>query len=154
MRIKKNYIAIFAITILAAATGSYFTSQGMDWYDGLNLPELAPDGRLIGTVWTIIYTLSALSVILFWNSPRKENFLAITILFVVNAALNVLWSFLFFTLHLIWWAFLEMILLNLVNLALILLLWRYNKKSALLLIPYFIWVSFASYLTYLIGLLN
>jgi tryptophan-rich sensory protein len=126
----------------------------MGWYDSLRLPAIAPDGSVIGLVWTVIYILSTIAAILFWNSPRGKNFMLIAGLFLFNAFLNMFWSFLFFTLHLFWWAIAEMVLLNLVNLALILLLWKYNRKSAILLVPYFLWVFFATYLAYLIGSLN
>lgn len=154
MKIKANYVIIFAITFLVAAVGSYLTSKGMNWYDTLTLPEIAPDGAFIGTVWTIIYFLSAVSAILFWNSERRKNFELIAILFWVNAFLNVIWSFLFFTAHFLFLPIVEMILLNITNAALIYFLWNYRRVSAYLLFPYFIWVSFATYLAYLIYSLN
>lgn len=154
MRIKTNYISISLITFFVAAVGSRLTSAGMDWYDGLRLPAAAPDGGIIGLMWTVIFILSTVSAILFWNASRKRHFMIIAGLFLLNAFLNVFWSFLFFTLHLFWWAVAEMLLLNLVNLALIILLWKYDRRSAVLLVPYFIWVSFATWLAYSIGLMN
>lgn len=154
MKIKSNYIAISAITVFVAGFGSWLTSGGMDWYDTLTLPMIAPDGAFIGTVWTVIYILSTISAILFWNSGRKKNFELIAGLFLFNAFLNIFWSFLFFTAHFLLLPVIEMILLNFINLALIYLLWNYQKKSAYLLIPYFVWVSFATYLAYSIYSLN
>lgn len=154
MQIKTNYIVIFSITIIVAVVGSWLTAMGMGWYNNLNLPSIAPAGSFIGLVWTVIFILSTASAILFWNSPRGKDFKIIIGLFILNAFLNVLWSFLFFALHLFWWAIAEMILLNLVNLLLIALLWKYNRKSAILLVPYFLWVSFATYLAYSVASLN
>lgn len=154
MRIKTNHIAISLITFFVAVVGSRLTFAGLGWYDNLKLPAIAPDGSVIGLVWTVIYTLSTIAAILFWNTPRGKNFTIIALLFLFNAFLNMLWSLLFFTLHSFLWAIVEMVLLNLVNLVLIALLWKYNRKSAILLVPYFLWVSFATYLAYLIGSLN
>ncbi|MDD3190752.1 MAG: tryptophan-rich sensory protein [Candidatus Pacebacteria bacterium] len=151
---KKNYFSIPLITIIVAVTGSYFTAQGMGWYDGLILPEIAPGGGFIGAVWTVIFFFSTLSALLFYNAPRKKLFSIIVILFIANAIFNVLWSFLFFTLHLFWQAIVEMIILNVLNLLLIKFLWNYKRLSALLLVPYFVWVCFATYLAYLIAVGN
>jgi len=151
---KKNYFSIPLITIIVAVVGSHFTVQGMSWYDSLSLPEIAPGGGFIGAVWIVIFFLSTLSAILFYNAPRKRFFSIILILFIANAIFNVLWSFLFFTLHLFWQSIVEMIILNIFNLLLIKLLWNYKKSSAVLLIPYFFWVCFATYLAYLIAIGN
>lgn len=154
MRIKANHVAISAITVFVAGFGSWLTSGGMDWYDTLTLPMIAPDGAFIGSAWTIIFFLSTISAILFWNTERKKNFELIAGLFLANAFLNVFWSFLFFTAHFLFWPIVEMIILNLTNVALVYFLWHYKRTSAYLLMPYFIWVSFATYLAYLIYSLN
>jgi tryptophan-rich sensory protein len=154
MQIKTNYIVIPLITIAVAGVGSWLTSMGMDWYDNLNLPAIAPAGSFIGLVWTVIFILSTISAIMFWNAPRGKNFKIIVGLFLSNAVLNVLWSFLFFTLHIFWWSIFEMIILNVVNLSLIILLYKNYRKSSLLLIPYFLWVTFATYLAYTVAVLN
>lgn len=155
MKIKLNYFVIPIITIFTALSGSLLTSGGMGWYKTINLPEIAPAGSFIGSVWTIIFILSAWSVIIFWNKREdNKNTKIIITLFIVNALLNIFWCFLFFGVHLIGWSIIEMILLNLVNLSLIILLWKKYLFSAMLLTPYFIWVSFATYLAYSIWKLN
>ena len=72
----------------------------------------------------------------------------------MNAILNVGWSYLFFVLHRPGWAILEMTILNLTTIFLVIWLWRKTIWSAILLVPYVVWVTFATYLTYLIWLLN
>jgi tryptophan-rich sensory protein len=154
MKIKANYFSIVLLVLVVAAVGSLLTSMGLGWYAGLRLPSIAPAGSFIGLVWTIIFILSAVAIILFWNAPRRKNFQLIVGLFLLNGLLNVGWSLVFFTWHQLWWALPEMLLLNLTNLALIYYLWRYERRSALLLVPYFLWVSFATYLAYRIATLN
>ena len=152
---KINYFIIPLITIAVAYFGGIVTSNGLEWYYGLNLPSIAPEGSFIGLMWAIIYILTTISTLIVWNKLKKDkDFKLIIGLFVANAFLNWLWSYLFFGIHFIITAFLEMIILNIVNLILILLLWKKNIKASLLLTPYFLWVCFATYLTYLIMIGN
>lgn len=152
---KPNYFVIPLIVLATAVSGSWITGQGLAWYGTVNLPAIAPAGSFIGGVWTVIFILSAIAALLFWNKKSKKgNYRLIAFLFVLNAALNVFWSSLFFGQHLLGWAIVEMIALNLVNLTLIVLLWKKHLWSAILLLPYFLWVSFATYLAYLIWSIN
>jgi tryptophan-rich sensory protein len=75
-------------------------------------------------------------------------------LFLVNAFFNAYWCYLFFTKALINEAFIEMFLLNGTTITLIILLWNKSRKAATLLIPYVLWVSFATFLTYSIKIIN
>lgn len=156
--LKVNYLLTPLGVLSVSLIGGYFTGGGMDWYDAINLPSFTSHGSVIGIVWTIIFILSAISILLFSNNSktnRKSLFFYIIIsLFVLNGILNVFWSVLFFSWHLIFWSVIEMLFLNFVNLVLILMLWRGYKSSAILLIPYFLWVAFATYLAYSIYLLN
>ncbi len=154
MRIKTNYITIPLITIAIALLGRYFVSRGLDWYGSLQLPAGTPDARIVGAAWTIVYFFAALSALIFWNARGKKTFVFILVLFTANAILNVLWNVIFFIEHSFMAALAEMTVLNLINFILIILLWGYDKRSSALLLPYFFWVAYASYLTYQIILLN
>ncbi len=155
---KPNYIIIPLITILTSVTGSFFTSQGMDWYKTINLPAWTPEGSFIGGVWTTIFILTTISALIVWNKSSKTPFnkrlRRIIIIFIANAALNVFWSFLFFTSHLIGLAVLEAVLLDISVIILIILIWPISKLASILLLPYAGWVAFATYLTYVIWTLN
>ena len=152
---RLSYFIIPIITIIAALKGSYLTSNGMAWYNTLNLPSIAPPGSFIGIVWTIIFILSTISALIFWQkSPRNKRFKWVTALFLINAFLNVFWSYLFFTQHLILWAIIEMIVLNLTVIVLVLLLWRISKWASILLLPYALWVAFATFLATKVFMLN
>ncbi len=152
---KINYIVISLITIAVAYFGGIITTSGLTWYYGLNLPSIAPAGSFIGSAWTIIYILTTISALIVWNKLKKDkDFKLIVGLFILNAFLNWFWTYLFFGLNFIYTALLEMIVLNIVNLYLILILRKKNLTASVLLIPYFLWVCFATYLTYLILTLN
>ncbi len=154
--IKPNYVIIPLLVIIVSVVGSFFTSQGVnDWYQTLKLPSWTPSGEVIGLVWTVIFVLTAISALIFWNTSRKTStFGIIVLIFLVNGFLNILWSYIFFDLNLILVAFFEAILLCLSTVALIILLWPVSKTASLLLFPYAAWVGFASYLTLTIWQLN
>lgn len=153
---KLYFIIIPLITILTSGLGSFFTSKGLEsWYKNINLPSFTPPGSTIGLVWTTIFILATVSAILVWGKKMpisKRQIIAIA--FIVNAFLNILWSYLFFGQHLLLAAFFEALVLEISVLVLIYLLYPISKISAFLLIPYSVWVLFASYLTYLVWLLN
>ncbi|MFA7702803.1 MAG: TspO/MBR family protein [Patescibacteria group bacterium] len=155
LKFKPNYIIIPLITILVAAIGNLITSMGMSWYNSLNFPAFVPSGSFIGLVWTIIFILTTISALRFYNKfDNSPNFTVISLLFFNNAFLNIFWSSLFFGAHQMGAALIEILVLNIVNLALIILLWKKHLISALLLLPYFIWVCVATYLNYSLWIIN
>ena len=151
---KLNYLIIPVLVLAVAVLGSWFTNLGMDWYNASNLPSFAPAGAIIGLVWTIIFILSAIVIIRWWNAKRDKSFHLVTSLLVINGLLNALWCYLFFTLHLVGASIIEMLVLELTVLALIGLLWKKHRVSAILFIPYGVWVIFASFLAWSFYLLN
>lgn len=152
---KLNYLLIPLIVAFVTAFGSWLTSGGMAWYKTVRLPEWTPPGSFIGAMWTVIFILTAISLIIIWNSfSRDSAFRMIISLFTVNAALNVFWSYLFFNQHLIGWATLEAGILALSVFGLIYLIWPISMTAASLLFLYAGWSSFATYVSYSIWILN
>lgn len=152
---KINYIIIPIIVFLVSFLGGQVTGSGMDWYKTIKLPSWTPPGWVIGLVWTFIFIFAAVSIILFWNLELKPNYFYLVIgLFALNGFFNILWSYLFFGQHLIGLAVIEAFLLGLSVLALILSIWPFSISAASLLIPYCVWVFFATYLTYSVWFLN
>ena len=141
---------------LAGIIGSVFTANSVrTWYVDINKPDFNPPGWIFGPVWITLYTLMGLAAYLVWKN-RADSHIAkyATILFFVHLAFNTLWSILFFGLRNPAWAFFEIIILWLMILALIALYYQVNKTSALLLVPYILWVSFAAVLNFYIWRLN
>lgn len=154
---KIAYLVIFLIVFWVSALGSAFTNVGVDtWYDALIKPALIPPDWVFGVAWTVIYILTAWSVCLLWRSkPRNHLWRHLVLLFIFNAALNIYWSQLFFGMGEIKLALIEMIALNLITIiTAIMLWWRKLKLASILLLPYILWVTFATYLTWEILLLN
>lgn len=152
---RAAYIVIPLITLLVSSIGSYITSNGMGWYRTIRLPDWTPPGSVIGGVWTTIFILTTISVLLVWTKfPRTSRFQWIIGLFILNAILNVGWSALFFGLHMMTAAAWEAGILAANVLVLIFLIWAGSRLAAGLLIPYFLWVCFATFLTATIAGMN
>jgi benzodiazapine receptor len=148
-------IAIAAAAALAVALlGGLMTDIG-PWYRSLQKPSWQPPDWAFGPAWTVIYALAAISGVIAWrdaNSQQQRE--TMLMLFALNAFLNVLWSLLFFRLRRPDWALFEVGLLWLSVLLLIVVLGRYSRTAALLLVPYLLWVSFASTLNWATARLN
>ncbi|MFA6215499.1 MAG: TspO/MBR family protein [Patescibacteria group bacterium] len=152
---KLNYLLIPLAVFAVGAWGSFITNGGLGWYSKIKLPSYTPAGSVIGTVWTVIFILTMISVLIVWNRHfDQKNFWLIIILFAINGGLNIFWSYLFFGLHLLGPAAFEAGLLGLSVIALVILIWPFSLAAAILLLPYAGWVSFAAYLTYTIWNLN
>jgi tryptophan-rich sensory protein len=149
------YAAVVLGVLAVAAGGSYFTELGLPWYYALRLPAIAPPGGVIGVAWTLIYLLCIASLIL-WISQaeRSPRFYLVIWLAVLNGVLNALWCFMFFTMHWIGAAIVEMLLLEATVVALIVLMWRKRILAAVLFIPYALWLLFATWLAWSFWQLN
>lgn len=155
MKLKFNYLLIPTLVAATSLAGSWFTDQGMDWYQTLEKPAITPPGWFIGLVWTIIYILTAWFALKFWNQAEREKiFWWVAGLLGLNAFLNAGWSYLFFYKGMIWAAFFEMIILGASVYLIIFFAQKQLKKAAYLLYPYLIWVGFATFLTWQILVLN
>ena len=142
---------IFAIVICQAAgiIGSFFTLAAMPtWYAALTKPSFNPPSWVFGPVWTILYTLMGISLYLVWKNKSAVK------LFVWQLIANSLWSIIFFGMKNIPLALIEIIILLVLIFATIMKFYKINKAAAYLLIPYFLWGSFATFLTYSIWILN
>lgn len=156
MKIRFSYAVIPACIILVLWLGSLITRSNMDWYHNeLALSPLTPPDWIFPVAWNIIAVCAAISLILIWNRFKRDNLFWLTIfLFVINALLNIGWSYAFFELHQIRAAYWIAIALEITILLIMALAWRRSRTASLLLIPYALWVLFAIYLTYDIWLIN
>ncbi|MFC1710057.1 TspO/MBR family protein [Patescibacteria group bacterium] len=158
MKIKNPKLLIFSIGIsqLAGIIGSVFTTSEIDnWYVFLNKPSFNPPNWIFGPVWIILYTLMGISLYLVWlKGYKEENIKRAVNFFLIHLAVNSLWSIVFFGLHDLRLALVIIFTLWLMILYLIKLFLNINKIAAYLLIPYLLWVSFASLLNYSIWILN
>lgn len=149
-------IAAITVSELAGIIGSFFTTSSITgWYTTLTKPEFNPPNWIFGPVWTTLYALMGIAAFLIWKKglDRKDVQRALAI-FGIQLVLNLIWSMIFFSLHSPGGAFIEIILLWLAILATIIAFYKISKPAAWLLVPYILWVSFASYLNLMLWILN
>lgn len=153
--IKLNYLVIGLITLVVSMFGRIFSSAGMQWYYTLKLPSFTPPSWTFGIVWTIIFVTTASAVALVWNRfERDRTFWLIIALFALNAILNVLWTYLFFSQHKIGFALVDAGFLFISVLSLIVLIGQRSLFVASLLAPYLGWMTFAIFLNAAVWWMN
>lgn len=159
MKINNALKLIIAIVVseLAGIIGSIFTVSAIpNWYARLVKPALNPPAWVFGPVWTTLYALMGIALFLVWKSPSvapKERRRGV-VLFFIQLFLNAIWSIIFFGLHSPGWALVDIVALWLAIVWTMFIFYKISKPAAYLLVPYLLWVSFASYLNYSIWLLN
>ncbi|NIJ78873.1 tryptophan-rich sensory protein [Xanthomonas campestris] len=149
-----GFLSWLVLCYAVAALGAMASIQAASFYAELQRPSWAPPGWLFGPVWTVLYGMMAVSVWLVWRRGGWAGVRVALTLFVVQLALNGLWSWLFFTWHLGAWAFLDIVALWLVLAATIGLFTKRQALAAWLLVPYLAWVSFAAALNFSVWQLN
>lgn len=151
--IKKTYQIISFLSFVAVPLlAGYLTSQPLagaisSTYAVLNKPEFFPPAWVFAPVWTVLYVLMGIAAYLVW---KKEGFGKPLVIFLVQLALNLLWTPIFFYFHLYLLAFIEIIALILAVLMTTLSFFKRSKPAALLMLPYLLWILFASFLNFII----
>jgi translocator protein len=144
----------FGVAVFLGVAGGLLTEIG-PWYRNLRKPKLNPPDWLFGPAWTVILGLAAWSAVLAWNAASTpDERRLVVLLFGANALFHLLWSPLFFKLKRPDWALAEVFLLWASLLALVIGLAPISLNASLLIIPYLLWVSFATWLNWRIVRLN
>ena len=143
------------VSFTAAGLGSIATATSVDgWYQTLARPSWNPPDWVFGPVWTTLFAMMAVAAWLIWRQAGLRQAAMPLGLFFAQLALNVLWSVLFFGLRRPDLAAFEIVLLWLAIAATIVAFWRRSRPAALLMLPYFFWVTFAAMLNFAIARLN
>jgi benzodiazapine receptor len=138
----------------AAAIGSVASMQAGEFYGQLERPTWAPPASVFGPVWTILYALMGIAAWLVWRLDGFRGARTALTLFLVQLAVNALWSWLFFAWHLGAASLVDIVVLWVLIVATLIAFWRKSPLAAALLIPYLLWVSYASVLNYFMWQLN
>jgi translocator protein len=148
-------VAAIALCFGAAAIGGFFTTPSIPtWYATLQKPSWTPPSWVFGPVWTVLYLMMAIALWFVWRKVGLREAAIPTVFFLIQLTLNVLWSILFFGLHRPAFALADIIALWLAILITLILFWRVTLPAGLLLIPYLLWVTYASTLNWGIVRLN
>ena len=153
--LRQAVVTVPAVLLLGWISGKIGDSgYGNLWFARLDKPAIMPPGWVFGFVWSILYVMmgAALAVILDAREARGRG-IAIA-LFVIQLALNLAWSPLFFGAHQITGALMLIGFLDAAVVVTIVLFWRIRPAAALLLTPYLVWIVFATFLNWELRLNN
>ncbi|MBT3412909.1 MAG: tryptophan-rich sensory protein [Candidatus Jacksonbacteria bacterium] len=158
MKLKNISKLILAIGIseLAGVLGSIFTVSSIpNWYATLTKPALNPPSWVFGPVWTTLYALMGIAAFLIWKQGWEKKEVKIALgAFGAQLVLNTLWSIMFFGLQNPGLALINILLLWLAIIWTMVGFYKISKPAMYLLVPYILWVSFATYLNYALWTLN
>jgi tryptophan-rich sensory protein len=154
---KLTYIAISVAICLIIGFLSGFATQSSvgDWYVSLNKPSFNPPNWIFGPVWTLLYILMGIAAGIVWAKGFYHIWVKTALYnFGFQLLFNALWSVVFFGFKNPFWALL--VILFLLALILVTIKWFnvVSRTAAYLLIPYFLWVCFATILNYKIWEMN
>jgi len=136
------------VCFAAAGVGAFASRDAGTFYGQLLRPAWAPPAWLFAPVWSVLYALMGTSAWLVWRGPRTAKVQASLRLFIVQLIANALWTWIFFEWQAGALAFAEIILLWCLIGATVVMFGRISVPAAVLLLPYWIWVSFATALTW------
>ena len=147
----KIYAKSILIPVIIGGIVGILISNYID-YDSLIKPFLAPPSIVFPIMWTILYILMGIS----YGILKSKNLLNSEIkwIYYLQLFVNAMWSIIFFVWKWRFFAFLWIILLDILVIIMIMKFYKKNKASGLLQIPYLLWTLFASYLNLSIYLLN
>ncbi|EJL66025.1 TspO/MBR family protein [Flavobacterium sp. CF136] len=156
-----NKITRIAIAVIVCLTVGYssstVTKSGVEtWYPTIIKPVFNPPNWVFMPVWTLLFVLMGIAAGLIWDKIKEQNAEVKKALgfFLIQLALNAIWSYLFFGLKNPMLALIEIALLWLMIYETYLKFIKINKTAGYLLIPYMAWVGFAAILNASIWWLN
>jgi tryptophan-rich sensory protein len=154
-------ILFLGIAFGVAALGSIATFQNVQgWYAEADKAFWTPPNIVFGPVWTVLYTLMSVAAWLVWRRPASPARSRALGLYVVQLALNAVWTPVFFGLYpvigitALWIALVIIVALDVMVLATMIWFWRVRRIAAVLLIPYWAWVLYATTLNAAIAIMN
>jgi len=154
-------ILFIAIAFAVAAVGSLATFQNVEgWYADADKAFWTPPNVVFGPVWTVLYTLMSVAAWLVWREPASSARTRALSVYIVQIALNAIWTPVFFGLYpvvgpvALWVALAIIVALDVMVLVTMLRFWPVRRAAAVLLIPYWAWVLYATTLNAALAVLN
>lgn len=150
-------LAMIVTCVVLGAVAGLFTQQGVEtWYKTIEKPSFNPPNWIFAPVWTTLYVMMGIAAGLVWHDMdrQKETVKKGLTFFAIQLVLNILWSFLFFSLHNPLIALIEIILLWLMIYETFVQFNKVNKIAGYIFVVYLLWVTFATALNAAIYWLN
>lgn len=149
-------LSLLLPSLIGALSWAITASAVTEWYMTLNKPSFNPPNWIFGPVWTLLYLMIGFAFFQVWQTTGLFSKIPLItkIIYWLQLALNFSWSIVFFWWESPWFWFVVIALLWISILANIVFFFQIKKSAWILLIPYLLWVSFASILNYYIFILN
>jgi translocator protein len=148
-------VCVPTIVFLGFLSGKLANSgYGNRWFSALDLPPIVPPGWVFGLVWTMLYILLGLALAMILNARGSRGRGLAVGLFGVQMLLNLAWTPLFFGAHQVSLALILIVLILIIAIATTFAMAPIRKQAAWLMLPYLVWLSFASILNYQIDARN
>ena len=158
MKIDKSKLKVYGVFLLiTGAVGglsALLTNMGMESYRSAEKPALTPPEIVFPVVWSILFTLMAISAARVWLTDNSRMRNRSMIVYAIQLFFNFFWSILFFRFSLYGIAFLWLLVLIGLIIIMIYLFSKIKPVAAYLQIPYLLWCLFAAYLNYAVYTLN
>jgi len=153
--IKNKYLSlvlILLITFIASAIGGFTTASFKEpWYSGIVLPSFNPPSWVFAPIWTTLYILMSVATWRVWIKFSDRKILSI---YFFHLLFNATWSIVFFGFHQIELALINLIIILIFIIVLMKIYLNKDKLSFFIMVPYFLWSSYALLLNTLIVILN
>jgi len=155
-KILRIALVLMTCLVVGYLSGMVTRESITTWYPTLVKPVFNPPNWIFAPVWTTLYIMMGLAGGLVWNKMDTNEKAVKTAFkyFIFQLALNAAWSFIFFYLHNLFLALIELILLWLMIFEVYNQFKKIDKRAGMLLIPYLLWVGFAGVLNFSIWWLN
>lgn len=155
-KVLRIALVVMTCLVIGYLSGMVTRESITTWYPTLIKPVFNPPNWIFAPVWTSLYIMMGVAGGLVWNKLDGNETLVkkAFLFFIIQLALNALWSLIFFKLHNLFLASIEVVLLLLMIFETYTQFKKIDKIAGLLLIPYLAWVSFATILTISIWYLN
>lgn len=157
MKVKDFFGVVFSVLISEGIgfLSSLFAGDLKASYATFTKPVLAPPDWLFGIAWAILYLFMGIAAYLIYRStvPKERKKIAL-VWYALQLFINFIWSIIFFRADSMWLAFAVIIILDILVLITLIRFKQINKNAFLLMLPYFIWILFATYLNIAFAILN
>ena len=156
MKRSIQLIISLALPLMVGALASFFTVASVKgWYATIQKPSFNPPNSIFGPVWSLLYVMMGIAFYLIWIKKTESKLKTTAILFYcIQLALNFCWSLIFFYGQQPGWALVDIVLLWIMIAGTIYYFSKISKAAAWMLVPYILWVSFATALNFAIWKLN
>ncbi|MDP4111956.1 MAG: TspO/MBR family protein [Bacillota bacterium] len=147
-------LAVFVITYALFSAAGYLFPVDQEWYNSLKKPDWTPSGTAIGIIWAILYALISLSAAIVYAAFSFKGAKSFWFTLLINYVLNQAFSYFQFTQKNLLAASLDCLLVAITAIVLLIIAKKYSRAASYLLLPYFLWSAFATFLSFTINSMN